>query len=809
MTDREVKLVLGGLLHDIGKVIYRQGGDRRKHSQSGYDFLKDEVRTQECDKELLDCVRYHHADAIKNAAIEKNSLAYIVYIADNIASAADRRSNDSEDAGFEVSAPLESVFNILNGNEDKKYYEPKTLDPKDGINYPISEKRKFDESFYTRIKTNLADNLRGLEWTQEYTNSLLEVLEADLSYVPASTAKNEMADISLFDHMKLTAAISSCIMEYLEEQNIEDYRENLYVKGRDFYSKKVFLLYSMDLSGIQDFIYTIASQNALKTLRARSFYLEIMMEHVIDGLLQELHLSRANLLYCGGGHCYILMSNTKKTKTTVDRYMYTINQWLLETFQISLYAAWGYAACSSDALKNVPQGSYEQIFKTVGEEISKRKNHRYSMTEIQSLNSKSYGDYTRECKVCKKIAKVNDDKVCSICSALEGFSKNILHQSFFTVTLQKSDDALPLPGNYYLTSDSEDSLKRKMQQDDYFVRAYSKNALYTGKHIAAKLWVGDYAVKGTFEEYAKASEGIERIGILRADVDNLGQAFVSGFANQKNQNRYVTLSRTATLSRQLSMFFKCHINKMLRESDYSINGEGSHQRNAIVRNATMRKAAICYSGGDDVFIVGAWNEIIELAVDLRRNFERYTQNTLKLSAGIGIYDAGYPISAIAKEVALLEDKSKRLPGKNAVTLFEDGQDHEMIDGQGRRLRVSDGTYSWQEFETRVLTEKYQHIYKFFETSDERGKNFLYNLLELIRHRGEKINFARYVYTLSRLEPQKDAAQEQKDAYREFSTQMYQWYCGETGEADCRHLKTAINLYAYLTREKEETANADQ
>ena len=39
MTDKEVKLVLGALLHDIGKVIYRQGDDRRKHSQSGYDFL--------------------------------------------------------------------------------------------------------------------------------------------------------------------------------------------------------------------------------------------------------------------------------------------------------------------------------------------------------------------------------------------------------------------------------------------------------------------------------------------------------------------------------------------------------------------------------------------------------------------------------------------------------------------------------------------------------------------------------------------------------------------------------------------------
>ncbi len=799
MTDREVKLVLGGLLHDIGKVIYRQGDDGRKHSQSGYDFLKDEVQSQECDTEILDCVRYHHADAIKNATIEKDSLAYIVYIADNIASAADRRSNDSEDAGFEVSMPLESVFNILNGKEDKKYYEPKTLDPQDGINYPITEKRKFDESFYTRIKANLTGNLRGLVWTQEYTNSLLEVLEANLSYVPSSTAKSEMADISLFDHMKLTAAVSGSILQYLEEQNISDYRETLFVKGRDFYSENAFLLYSMDISGIQDFIYTIASQNALKTLRARSFYLEIMMEHIIDGLLQELHLSRASLIYCGGGHCYILMSNTQKTKTTVDQYMDALNQWLIGTFQISLYAAWGYAVCSADALKNVPQGSYEQIFKTVSEEISRRKSHRYSVSDIIMLNAKSYDDYTRECKVCKKIAKVNEEKVCPICSAIEGFSQNILHDKFFTVTLQKSDDALPLPGNYYLTSDSEETLKKKMQHDDYFVRAYSKNALYTGKHVAAKLWVGDYAAKGTFEEYARASEGIARIGILRADVDNLGQAFVSGFANPKNHNKYVTLSRTATLSRQLSLFFKCHINKILKESAYSIHEESAHQR----------KAAICYSGGDDLFIVGAWNEIIASAVDIRRNFERYTQNTLTMSAGIGIYDAGYPISAMAKEVALMEEESKRLPGKNAVTLFQDGQEHSVINEQGKCLKISDGTYSWQEFEQSVLTEKYQYIYSFFEKSDERGKNFLYHLLELIRNRGEKINFARYVYILSRLEPQKDASPEQKDAYKEFSTKMYQWYRGETEEADCRHLKTAINLYAYLTRDKEEMTDEDR
>lgn len=76
-----------------------------------------------------------------------------------------------------------------------------------------------------------------------------------------------------------------------------------------------------------------------------------------------------------------------------------------------------------------------------------------------------------------------------------------------------------------------------------------------------------------------------------------------------------------------------------------------------------RQATIVYSGGDDVFIVGAWNDIIELSVDLRRKFEQYTQGTLSISAGIGVYDFSYPIAAIAEETGRMESESKRMPEK--------------------------------------------------------------------------------------------------------------------------------------------------
>ena len=54
ITDDQIKLMIGSLLHDIGKVVYRSG-DGRNHSQSGYEYLKNEAHIS--DDEILNCVR--------------------------------------------------------------------------------------------------------------------------------------------------------------------------------------------------------------------------------------------------------------------------------------------------------------------------------------------------------------------------------------------------------------------------------------------------------------------------------------------------------------------------------------------------------------------------------------------------------------------------------------------------------------------------------------------------------------------------------------------------------------------------------
>lgn len=768
MTEKQIKLVVGSLLHDIGKVVYRSG-DGRNHSRSGYDYLKNETKIE--DPDILHCVLFHHSANLKNASLEKKDFSYIVYFADNVAASADRRDGLEQEEGFDRELPLASVFNILNGNREQKHYARQVLDTDSDINFPTDKPVAMDENFYKEIIHNITDNLWRISFSESYINSLLSVLEGNLSYIPSSTSKRELADISLYDHIKITAAVAQCIEQYLEQHQIEDYREMLYIRAKQSYAQKMFLLYSMDISGIQDFIYTTASKGALKNLRARSFYLEILMEHMVDELLSEFSLSRANLICQGGGHCYILLPNTESAKKIIDKHERRTNQWFLEEFGTALYVAGGYAECSANDLKNEPEGSYAKLYLTMSDIISKKKMHRYDAEEIRFLNERNHKGQ-RECIVCRKMGKVDSEGRCPVCAALHKMSDGILKQEFFTVLNCDAENALPLPGDMFLVADTKEQLIDRMESSSY-VRAYAKNRIYTGKHIASKLWTGDYATGDTFEQFARCAEGIERLGVLRADVDNLGQAFVHGFRREDGEEKYVTLSRTATLSRQLSLFFKCYINQILEKGESCCLGR-----------AGARKVAIVYSGGDDVFLVGAWDDIIESFVDIRQALSRFTQNTLTISGGIGIYSPGYPVNIMAGEVAALEELSKDVDGKNAVTLFDES-----------------GTYPWDIFCERVIGDKFHEIESFFAVTEGYGKVFLYHVLELLRNRqAERFNRARYVYFLSRMEPERDCPQAQKESYGRFSRKMYRW---ADDPQDCREVITAIYLYIYLNREKEE------
>ena len=47
----------------------------------------------------------------------------------------------------------------------------------------------------------------------------------------------------------------------------------------------------------------------MRSIRSSSFFLELLMEHYMDELLDGCGLTRTNIIYCVGWHCYLLLPN--------------------------------------------------------------------------------------------------------------------------------------------------------------------------------------------------------------------------------------------------------------------------------------------------------------------------------------------------------------------------------------------------------------------------------------------------------------------------------------------------------------------
>lgn len=779
----------GGLLHDTGKAVYRAGGQRGIHSAQGYQFLH-EILTGADWAPVLDCVRYHHASELRSVqnTPPKDSPAYIVYLADNFSAAADRREIEGESSSFRRDLPLDSVFTHLNGSHPG-WMMP--AQPQDGSLKLPQKQLPLSASVYADAVQKLKECLPNLQLRPEWINSLMGLLETQFSCFPSSTFTGESPDVSLFDHAKTTAAIAACISEYVQANNITDLRKALFEQEKDFCQKDAFLLYTADFSRIQKFLYTVHTEKALRSLRSRSFFLELLMEHYLDELLAGCGVSRANLIYSGGGHCYVLLPNTAAVADTLTRWNRQFNRWLLQQFGTQLFLANAWTPCSGSDLTNTPaeKSPYKELFRRVNRLLEQHKFHRYTAEDLRQLNSTAAYPDGRECKVCGTSANLKDD-LCPWCRLFVDLSYKIQNKTAFVVSRRASDaDDCTLPaldgGSEYLSLTDPASARKRLNSDEPIVRVYTKNAPFTSLTYSTNLYVGDYAASNSMEELAEQSEGVRRIAVCRMDVDNLGHAFISGFEQENEKDpvkrmHYVTLSRTSAFSRQMSLFFKCYINGIL---------EGL-------------QVSIVYAGGDDVFLVGAWNAVLEAAQRIQSNFTAFSCGALTLSAGIGIFDDHYPIRLSAEETAALEEAAKHLPGKNAVALFTPER-KAVRDAKGNLLvQPEQGhIYAWDVFRTKVLTEKVGCLQSFFGKDDaEHGNTMLYNLLALLREaENDRINLARYAYLLARLSPKKNAPDYK--LYEQFSHNMMDWAL----DAVQRHqLITAIYIYVYQNRKGGDT-----
>jgi CRISPR-associated protein Csm1 len=116
----------------------------------------------------------------------------------------------------------------------------------------------------------------------------------------------------------------------------------------------------------------------------------------------------------------------------------------------------------------------------------------------------------------------------------------------------------------------------------------------------------------------------------------------------------------------MSYFFKVYLNSLAADRKTNIPEEIKQ----LTPNHQRLNLLFIYAGGDDLFISGAWNEIVEFAFDIYQSFRTYTGNNehITLSGGISIDNTKFPLYQAAKSSGEAEDAAKA-NGRDSLGLF--------------------------------------------------------------------------------------------------------------------------------------------
>lgn len=540
-----------------------------------------------------------------------------------------------------------------------------------------------------------------LDWSEMKCKITAETLLSFL-FKYATTIPNPSninPEVSWYDYAKIKAGLAVCIYDYLKDtkkvlgSEIQDEEESI-------------LIIRADLSGIQSFVYDIASKQASKNLKGRSFYVQLLSDSVLMKMLEAFHLYQGNVMYASGGNFFVLAPNTEKVKATFIDFQHQITNAIFDKHGTRISVVMGYQGITQKeifegtinlAIKNLfekeidrnkkrkfsslIQENYSAFFKPsdvggevatdviTGEEISKNEKNVFKINENSSLPQKAtQKDIEEGIDLIKEVTakqiflghNLKDVKyLIATPEILELDSKLVVNPAelginFYTVKgerehIEKFEKALASVSNYKAFAINE-TKNGGLHLD---AKSPAIALMFYGGNKAPV--VKDYFVNSRGEErYANSPKyfdelsgegegGFKRLAVLKMDVDGLGSIF-------KDINpQQLTFTYYAALSRHLDWFFKGYLNTLWENTtDFRENTQ------------------IIYSGGDDLFIIGRWDAIIAFAETIQREFAHYTcaeklglQDRVTISGGISIVTDKFPIMKAAAFADEAEKAAKR------------------------------------------------------------------------------------------------------------------------------------------------------
>lgn len=687
MTDEEQTLWLAALLHDIGKfrqrtVKARPFGAHEEHSRR---FVEEDFSDYfaPCGDDLAHAIAHHHRSQVERE-IEKQ-----VILADRL-SANEREKEDraQEEPSHAALDALVSRPPIAPQGTAGKRFRLSVLGWDDETRFFPTDAPAVNPDAYANLWQRFHAEFAQLAGERGYQaadfTTIVALLRKYTSRMPAATPwegqeKRTVPDISLYDHLKTTTAIAACLRRELGPDDLDPLLSALTARRTDDeqLSKPLCALVKGDISGTQDFLYLLTSKGAARGLRGRSFYLQLLTETIARWILRQFGLPVTNLLFAGGGHFYLLLPY-RRTKDRMEELRRCIADKLWKAHRGDLSLTVDFVPVAArDFLEGEEGGNaFAEKWSEVSRAVNARKQRKWRDLDNAPMfealfQPQEKGGVENVCDVCRNegdLQEEDDVAKCQRCRGYEELGRQLRQRQFLVVfDVDEKEpppdaawhDALRTFGAEVWLCDDLREVDPKDAKAATVYRLDSTDFIVDVPRSWGDLpvsfdfrWLADATPRkgdeeiADFSDLAGSSQGVKWLGVLRMDVDSLGDLFKTRLGS------HGTISRVSTLSESLRLFFEGWVPRLCRQCNPFPDGRDT--------------VYLTYAGGDDLFLVGAWSVLPKLAKQIRDDFRRFVGGDhVTLSGGIAIEHQKYPLYQLANDAKhALDDQAKEFKRRN-------------------------------------------------------------------------------------------------------------------------------------------------
>jgi len=745
-------LAISALFHDIGKFYQRSGikvsnennydycphyKQKISHVHTAFtaqffdqfeDLFKMVLGNMDSETNITNISSNHHNP--------KSPFEWIVAASDRLASGMERGEyskysaltyEDEKQQYNYKKARLLSIFSriSLGDKEDKrkeKFYKLEPINPDikpndiegKSIKDAESEYKKLVELFESDFKK--LSNFNGTFNFNNFYNACSTLLAKYLWCVPSSSYHTR-ADVSLYDHMRSSSAIASALYLYHKKMGILDEDS---IKNYDSAEDK-FLLIQGDFSAIQDFIFSKFGESnkfASKILRAKSFFVSLSAEIAAYFIVNALGLNSSSIIMSAGGKFTILAPNLQDSNDLINRVKESISQYFFDkTFGQTKFNIASVSLSGADFINgNIPK-KFEELNLKLNSNKLKFFPSQPIFTQYLDQVSKANG----VCAIDGHLPKEKNSPYSQLTNIFKEMGGSIPKANYVNISFEKENrlqysmfgevsfklSSEPLPHSDLIfrinQSSSFDGYAEKMIA--YYIPTMTKDDLNTSKYSEIREdqfdeSIFDIGVVKTFYHLAADARQVEYkdskeifrgksfLAILKADIDNLGQIFAKGFG----QN--VSFADVVSLSRMFDYFFTAWLPEILKKK--------------------YRSIYTVFAGGDDLFLIGPYTEIVDLSLEIANHLKEYVGENpdIHISSGVTLKKPQIPVYQMAESAEHSLDKSKKIKGKNSITIFNITLNWEEY------KKLKDMTHQIENFINQEVSTAYiYNILKFIEMSE--------------------------------------------------------------------------------------------